>query len=448
MSNNFDHRPKIRERAGVAPMPDPRFPGSSPQAALDVLGESGLAAFAVLDGFRVTYASAAFLALIGSDSSAATPPASLLDFVSEMDAERVQAGLASPGRRHCDIYRLRRANGSEGYAAFDAAAIETVTGPRTVLVAADVTSWMRSLDRLQRLAFEDALTGLAIRPLLRDRLEQAIAAAKRSGDSFALLMIDLDRFKPINDVHGHATGDLVLREIARRLESATRAIDTVARLGGDEFVVLLGGDGGRDEAGLVTARIVAAVAEPLAVHGLRAGVSVGIAIFPDDGSDADQLLARADAAMYDAKHRGGNCYAFAQPAGAGNENYERLPWSPSYLIGADAIDVQHEHLVTTMNELCDALQAGRDRASLLSGLAHLTDLLEQHFAAEEAHMATHPFPGCAAHRADHEFALETARALAAQADVQSLALAIQHLHNWLLRHIRSYDTELPYRRDG
>src|SRR5271165_220405 len=106
MSNNFDHRPKICERAGVAPMPDPRFPGSSPQAALDVLGESGLAAFAVLDGFRVTYASAAFLALIGSDSSAATPPASLLDFVSEMDAERVQAGLASPGRRHCHIYRL------------------------------------------------------------------------------------------------------------------------------------------------------------------------------------------------------------------------------------------------------------------------------------------------------------------------------------------------------
>src|ERR1019366_5605257 len=206
------------------------------------------------------------------------------ELISDADCASFLAELASAGGRHRDICALRRANGAEAYVAFDAATIQSTTGPRTVLIATDVTSWMRSHARLQRLAFEDALTGLANRPLLHDRIEQAIATARRNSGSFGLLLIDLDRFKPINDIHGHATGDLVLRETARRLQAAARAVDTVARLGGDEFVVLLGGPGGREQARLVAERIIQAVTAPLAMHGLRLGVSIGIAIFPDDGS--------------------------------------------------------------------------------------------------------------------------------------------------------------------
>src|SRR6202142_973027 len=322
-------QPRLSESTGVGLVPltrdtAPADLDSPPQMglakrpapwALEALVESGLAPFVVLDGLRISYASPAFLALVGWDASKREGPASLLEFIGDEDGARLRAHLTSSRNRYRDIYALRRANGAEGYAAFEAATIETPSGPQTVIVATDVSPWMRSLARLQRLAFEDALTGLANRPLLCERIDQAIATAKRGDSSFAVLLIDLDQFKPINDTHGHATGDQVLRETARRLQSATRAVDTVARLGGDEFVVLLGGKGGRGEAPLVVERIKQAVTAPLPMHGLRLGVSVGVAIFPDDGSDADQLLARADAAMYDAKHHGGTRPAFARRAG-------------------------------------------------------------------------------------------------------------------------------------
>ena len=429
--------------AGVKPMASTRARDPSLQLALGVLVDSGLAAFLVLDGSRITYVSQAFLVLVGWETSKAIRPTSLPELISDVDCARLLSRLASAGERHRDICALRRANDSKAYLAFDAATIQTATGPRTVLLATDVTTWMRSQARLQRLAFEDALTGLANRALLHDRIEQAIAAARRNASTFAVLLIDLDRFKPINDIHGHATGDLVLCETARRLQAAARAVDTVARLGGDEFVVLLGGDGGRDEAQLVVNRIIQAVTAPLAAHGLRLGVSVGIAIYSDDGSNAEQLLARADGAMYDAKDRGGNRYAFAEGTGFSERICVRLAWSPTYMIGIEEVDKQHEELVTRMNTLWEALLAKQDHASLSRGLTAMTRLLEGHFATEDAHMAAHPYAGSAAHRADHERALETARSLAAHVDEQSLALGIRFLYDWLLSHIRSYDAELP-----
>src|SRR5450759_3598745 len=429
--------------ASVEPTARTRPRDPSLQWALDVLVDSGRAALLVLDGQRITYASSAFLALVGWETSKATPPASLPELISDADCARFLAALVSAGDGHTDICALRGANGAEAYVAFDATTIQTTAGPRTVLVATDVTTWGRNQARLQRLAFEDALTGLANRVLLHDRIEQAIAAARRKAGTFAVLLIDLDRFKPINDIHGHATGDLVLRETARRLQVATRTVDTVGRLGGDEFVVLLGGDGGRDEAQLVVERIMQALTAPLAMHALRLGVSIGIAIYPDDGSNADQLLARADSAMYDAKDRGGNRHAFAQSAGAGERTCARLAWPPNYMIGIEAIDKQHEELVTKMNSLWEALLARQDLASLSHSLNDMTRLLEGHFATEDAHMAAYPYAGSAAHRADHERALETARNLAAHIDEQSLALGIRFLYDWLLSHTRSYDAELP-----
>ncbi len=442
---SFAHSPitPAPAAASVNPPADSQTRDPSLLGALDALIDSGLAAFLVLDGSKIIYASPAFLVLAGWEASKATRPASLPELIRGADCARLLAGLAGAGDRHRDICTLRRANGAETSVAFDAATIQTITGPRTVLIATDVTAWMRSHARLQRLAFEDPLTGLANRALLRDRIEQAIAAARRNAGTFAVLLIDLDRFKPINDIHGHATGDLVLCETARRLQAATRAVDTVARLGGDEFVVLLGGSGGREEARLVVARIMQAVTAPLEMHGLRLGISVGVALYPDDGADADQLLARADGAMYEAKDRGGNRHAFAASAGVGKRICARLAWSPKYLIGIEAIDTQHEQLVARMNCLWEALLAGHDHGSLSRGLKQMTGQLKDHFATEERHMRAYPYAGAAAHRADHGRALETARSLADHVDEQSLALGIRFLYDWLLSHIRSYDAEMP-----
>ena len=430
--------------AGSVPAGDTaaRVRDSPPPRALTLLVDSGLAAYLVLDGSKVVCASPALLALAGPGSSSAAAPAELSDIISVADCQRILAQLARVGDRHRDICALCGANRAEADVAIDAATVQTAGGPRTVMLVSDVSVWIKGQARLQRLAFIDTLTGLANRALLYDRIEQAIASVRRKGGSFALLLIDLDRFKPINDIHGHATGDLALREAARRLQAAARTVDTVARLGGDEFVVLLTGVGVRNEARRVAERIIRTVTAPLAVHGLRLGVSVGIALCPDDGSDADQLLACADGAMYEAKNRGGNRHAFADTSSASERISPRIAWSTKLRIGIEEIDRQHEDLVKRMGALREALNAHRDRATLLLGLSEMTRELEAHFATEGAHMAAHPYDGAAAHLADHARALQTARSLAAHVDERSLALGIRFLYDWLLSHIESYDAEL------
>jgi len=153
-------------------------------------------------------------------------------------------------------------------------------------------------------AMHDALTGLPNRVLLRDRLEQALRALARDGTRLALLLLDLDRFKWVNDTLGHQTGDALLREVAARLAGAVRASDTVARLGGDEFAVLLP-EADADGAAWVARALHRALDAPVVVDGqaLRAEISVGGALAPAHGADPDTLLRRADAAMYVAKRR-------------------------------------------------------------------------------------------------------------------------------------------------
>ncbi|SEO79219.1 diguanylate cyclase (GGDEF) domain-containing protein [Aquisalimonas asiatica] len=168
-------------------------------------------------------------------------------------------------------------------------------------------------ERIRHLALHDHLTGLANRTLFLDRLGHAIARAEREEYRLALLFIDLDRFKPVNDAHGHHVGDSVLQEIARRLQDTVRSLDTVVRHGGDEFVVLLPRIDTEADAGNAAARILDALKRPLLIEGLelRIGGSIGIGLYPDHGTDADALQHVADDAMYDAKAAGGSTYRFA-----------------------------------------------------------------------------------------------------------------------------------------
>jgi diguanylate cyclase (GGDEF)-like protein len=171
-------------------------------------------------------------------------------------------------------------------------------------------------ERLDTLAYFDALTGLPNRLLFEDRLAQTMLAAKRYHDQFAVMYVDLDGFKAVNDGNGHAAGDEVLKSVARRLEGALRASDTIARFGGDEFLILAPKVGSPPHAGELAWRVVEAMREPFRVDGavplVRVSASVGVSVYPGDASDAQTLVKLADAALYKAKLAGKNSVAFAR----------------------------------------------------------------------------------------------------------------------------------------
>ncbi|MEZ4462870.1 MAG: sensor domain-containing diguanylate cyclase [bacterium] len=169
-----------------------------------------------------------------------------------------------------------------------------------------VLTSMETNDTLSHLAHHDALTGLPNRLLLQARMEHTLERAQRQARPAAVMYIDLDQFKPVNDAFGHAEGDSVLIEVGKRLSAIVRAQDTVARLGGDEFVVLLDEYSSVDDVGLVAHRILEALSQPfnVATKPITVGGSIGVAIFPEDAQTADDLLKCADKAMYEAKLAG------------------------------------------------------------------------------------------------------------------------------------------------
>jgi diguanylate cyclase (GGDEF)-like protein len=197
--------------------------------------------------------------------------------------------------------------GQETTYQFEALQVGDGWDTRIIVVGVDVTQKHQRALQAQHQAFHDQLTGLSNRALLLERLEQTIAAGTRRNASFALAFIDLDQFKPINDLSGHDAGDAVLCEIAVRLRQCVRETDTVARYGGDEFVLLLL-DSTTDGLQRVTEAILATVAQPIfwQDHAFRISASIGFAVFPRDGRSAKDLLDAADAAMYRAKQAGRN----------------------------------------------------------------------------------------------------------------------------------------------
>lgn len=182
-------------------------------------------------------------------------------------------------------------------------------------ILSDITDRKRVEEHNRHLAEHDFLTDLPNRVLLLDRLRQALAAARRQHTRVAVLFIDLDRFKAINDCLGHQAGDQVLRETATRLTRCVRGVDTVSRHGGDEFVVVLADIGGVDQAAHVAKTVMQSIIQPVRVAGteLTVSVSIGISIYPSDGTDIDTLMQHADVAMYHAKQDGRNAFRFFSP---------------------------------------------------------------------------------------------------------------------------------------
>jgi diguanylate cyclase (GGDEF)-like protein/PAS domain S-box-containing protein len=230
--------------------------------------------------------------------------------------QRIWEHVASHGHWEGEVSSVRK--GGDKYPVW--ASVTAIRDPHGAItsymaVLSDVTERKRAEERARHQAEHDPLTGLPNRVLLLDRLQQALAGNRRQHTQFAVMFLDLDSFKSINDNYGHQAGDAVLREIAQRLVRGVRGVDTVSRLGGDEFVVLLPDVGGVDQAAHVAATVMQAVAQPLAASGqvMTLSASIGIALSPGDGQDAETLLHHADVAMYHAKQSGRNAFQFFSP---------------------------------------------------------------------------------------------------------------------------------------
>ncbi len=210
--------------------------------------------------------------------------------------------------------RMTRHNSLEIWTNFHTVLLRSPEGTPLYYIVqiADITEMKDNHQRMERMAFYDSLTDLANRRLFSDRLEHAIQRSKRSGKAAALLYLDLDQFKRVNDTLGHECGDELLREVSRRLQLCVRQEDTVARPGGDEFTILLYDINGPRDASLVADKILSALRKPIRIadHELIVTTSIGITIIPDDSLEPNILTKSADLAMYRAKDRGRNNYQF------------------------------------------------------------------------------------------------------------------------------------------
>lgn len=184
-----------------------------------------------------------------------------------------------------------------------------------VYVADDITARKKAEQRLEQLAMYDTLTSLPNRALFFDRMNQLLALARRNQYILALLYMDLDDFKGVNDTLGHEVGDLLLQEAAQRMTSCTRKADTVARMGGDEFIGICGRIAAAEDASVIAEKIIRALTEPFTIQGnaCSIGVSIGISLYPMDGEDVETLISKADQAMYRVKESKKGGYAYFAP---------------------------------------------------------------------------------------------------------------------------------------
>jgi diguanylate cyclase (GGDEF)-like protein/PAS domain S-box-containing protein len=231
------------------------------------------------------------------------------------------ATIQTAGVWHGEIWNKRK-NGDVYPEQITITAVKGHTGPVThyVAVLRDITERKQLEKEIAHLAFFDTLTQLPNRRLFNDRLSQSLTRATRAQASLALMFIDLDKFKPINDTHGHEAGDWVLQTVARRIEGALRASDTAARVGGDEFLALLPDLKTSDDALAVAEKIRLALEQPFVTPSgvtLLASASIGIAIFPDHAQSEEDMLRLGDRAMYEAKNAGGNAVRMSDhPSGS------------------------------------------------------------------------------------------------------------------------------------
>ncbi len=310
----------------------------------------------------------------------------------------------------------------------------------------DISKQKEIEDRIGFMANHDRLTELPNRELFYDRLSQAISQARRRDEGIALLFLDLDGFKPINDSYGHEAGDVVLKVIAKRLQECVRDMDTVARMGGDEFAIISTPVKSRTDAEIVARKIIDSVAEVIQIgpiHSCVVGVSIGIALYPDNGAEIDILMSVADAAMYESKAAGKNTFTISKSV---NSHYEPdEPWiRPDEIptLGLQIVDEQHVKIVRMLNMLNEAIKHNKPATQLLQLLEELISFTEYHFETEERLMRECGYPEEVEHQNVHEHLLHEVHYLKARFAQGGELVLLQRLKDWFALHIVSSDKAL------
>jgi diguanylate cyclase (GGDEF)-like protein/PAS domain S-box-containing protein len=271
----------------------------------------------------IRHVSPVAVTMMGGATEAQLLGRNIADFRDPAEAQRAIANITTMFEgvyNGAEDYRLIRLDGSMLDTEINAEIVRDGQGQPSglIFVVRDISERKKTEDRIRHMAQHDPLTGLPNRALFSDRMQRAIANAVRDKTGLALMFIDLDKFKPVNDTYGHAVGDLLLLDVARRMLLCVRDSDTVARIGGDEFVVLLRDASGVPETLAVAEKIRSALDQPFLLEGytLKISCSVGVAIFPEHGQDDITLAKNADLAMYQAKERGRNQVCLYQAAQA------------------------------------------------------------------------------------------------------------------------------------
>ena len=289
---------------------------SSPVEGLDFQADSGFSVISdtvpagifvtnVHDG-HVVYTNRAFSEILGSSEADVLGQDWEAFFFDHEDREKLMVSFVEEGSVRNRELRLRSARGHAVWVLASMAHIEAGDDDLLLTSFIDVTPLKRAEEEIRQLADQDALTGLPNMRCIRDRLERAVSRARRYDDRVAVLFVDLDGFKAVNDTHGHDAGDMVLKEVADRLKRIIRHCDTVGRLGGDEFILMLTDVRHHDDLLIVAQRAIEALAEPFVTEDWTAniGASIGIASFPENAAEGESLLKLADQAMYGVKKNG------------------------------------------------------------------------------------------------------------------------------------------------
>jgi diguanylate cyclase (GGDEF)-like protein/hemerythrin-like metal-binding protein/PAS domain S-box-containing protein len=322
-------------------------------------------------------------------------------------------------------------------------------GGRVFCLIKDITAQQLSAELIWHQANFDPLTDLPNRALFFDRLSQECAAARRNGKRVALLFADLDAFKAVNDLYGHAAGDAVLKTVAARWLACVRGSDTIARLGGDEFAIIVGNLESTEEASAIASKIIATLEQPIELGGGKAssvGVSLGVAVYPDNAVEMDSLLQAADKAMYVCKSSGTRAIVFSDKQSAeplGGPNW--IVFSETHLIGVEEIDEQHRQLVRMVNELNQDIAASAgNTARITRCFDELINFTVSHFKTEHRYMVDYGYAQTKAHDFEHgQLVSELSLILQTKRQDGDL-LVLQRIKDWLLNHILTADKALGH----
>jgi len=337
-------------------------------------------------------------------------------------------------------------------------------GERVLLLAnEDLKSRLREIDQLQaqlrEQANRDPLTGLYNRRYLDNTLERELARCKREGLPLALIMIDIDHFKRVNDAYGHQAGDEMLRQLGVILSTMARVEDVACRYGGEEFLMLLPKmplDTALERAEKLRANF-SEMTVPFGEFRLQTTLSIGVAIYPGHGKSADALVQCADRAMYLAKHQGRNRVEVkaindeTRPAAEGGDAFVKLVWKDRFLSGHRVIDGQHRALFDSANELLNAILAGRPAVEMNSMIDTLMRDVVRHFHDEEAMLEVAAFSGTTEHTAVHRELAARAAVLVQRFGAGAIGLGelFEFLaHDLIVKHVLNEDFRFfPFLRD-